>query len=129
MSKSTAATPKTFVVDYEIHPMRAILTMDVTASNPVTALNIFHRFMQDEHDVKPSGYTVRRLAHRYPLFDTLENVLRGRVADMAESNYDLPKTPNPDIKWERRKQKDEREAPEPTSTMDFYNDVVSPPKS
>lgn len=117
---------KTFVVCYQLLPSHEMRTCKISAHTPVAALNGFHRLMQDERELKPGGYQLGTLAHRYASNPTMtpEYLLDDR--DCTLSFYDLPATPNPDIKWERKKKRDDRNAEDPTNVMPFYHEVTNP---
>lgn len=98
----------------------------ISAHNPVMALNWFHREMQDKREIKYTDYKITKLVHRYAAKATITPEWMLDDAHCIESDFDLPNTPNPDIKWDRKKKRDEREAPDPTKVMDFYDQVTNP---
>lgn len=63
---------------------------DFQACSPISALNMFHRYVQNELGYTPSGYAIV----------SMHSVYDGTVGklQMVESEIDLPKSANPDLK-------------------------------
>lgn len=124
--KDDLPVDKTFVVFHERKGAEGLQRVRISARDPIIALNRFHRLMQDEHELKHYDYKIKRLSHRYANISTMTPEWMLDDEQCTYSDYDLPATNNPDIKWERKKARDNREAPEPTNVMPFYDEVVNP---
>lgn len=98
-------------------------------STPVIALNEFHRSMQRTKEVdakrkvtrprlRPDEYEISRLFLRY----------NGKATELAtsgtvESDFDLPNTPNPDLKQTKKVKKADRPKPPEFSFMSESSDL------
>ena len=93
-------------------------------ASPIMALNEFHRSMQRTKEVdakrkiirprlKPDQYKIKRLYIQYP---RTANELPD--AEMIKSDFDLPNTPNPDLKYQAKKVK-KADRPKPPKAPEF----------
>lgn len=81
--------------------------VDAPSTSPIAALNGFHKLMQlvtERHGVdvirpmlKPADYKITSL---HVIFDANDHSLSRLPIKMVEQKYDLPETPNPDLKTE-----------------------------
>lgn len=124
--KDDLPVDKTFVVFHERKGSDVVQRVRISARDPIIALNRFHRLMQDEHELKHHEYKITRLSHRYAAMATITPEWMLDDDQCIYSDYDLPATNNPDIKWERKKVRDDREAEDPTKVMPFYDEVTNP---
>lgn len=83
-------------------------TATIRAHTPIQALDYFHKDQQLRRLVDPEGYEITRLALVHPVgaYSPLPTV---------ESDFDLPKTPNPDLSIRKDP------APLQTETMGFFD--------
>lgn len=87
-------------------------------SSVISALNFFHKEMQLAKNLKPEDYHIISIGLYYNDDST------GRAkGNWRESLFDLPKTPNPDVKLHLKKIEEES-----TTTMPFYDEVYKEPQ-
>lgn len=81
--------------------------IEFQASNPISALNQFHSFLQKERDIPHDKYVLDK-------FSIYFNANASGLPQMVESYYDIPKTPNPKLVEDKPK------SPKETDSMEFF---------
>lgn len=114
--KEVIAKMNTYRIRYKRNDCQSEQIADRQGASPISVLGFLHRELQLQKNLKPSEYEITSVSLYYPA-DAYGRTHLG----MIESPYDLPNTPNPDLKHATTQNSPAQE----TQTMPFFDEAKS----